>query len=128
MLKKIIDLVMLTLFLHSLAEPDKGGVIIINGGPKHCPVDTRNDVLHSLGCRTRGEVDVLKDNRKDVLLVVVCCVEFALAVVGVDVLVGNDSYDALTVLQALTNSAVPVTPSADVLRIQPYCQPTYVRL
>lgn len=116
-----------TLFLHSLAEPGKGGVIIIDRGPKHCPVDTRNNVLYSLGCCTQAEVDVLKDDRKDVFLVIVCCVELALAVVGVDVLVGNDSYDALTVLQPLTNGAVPVTPSADILRIQPYRQPIYTR-
>ena len=98
-------------------------MVVINRGTKHCPVDTRDDVLYSLSGRTRAEIHILKYDRKDVLSVVVCCVELTLAVVGVYVLVGDDSYDTLTVLQALTDGAVPVTPSAYVLRIQPYSQP-----
>ena len=73
-------------------------MIVINRGAKHCPVDTRDDVLYPLSCCTRAEIHILKYDWKDVLFVVVGCVELALTIVRVDILVGDHSYDAFTVL------------------------------
>ena len=101
-------------------------MVVVNGGTKHCPVDTRDDVLYSLCSRTQTEINILKHDWKDQLPVIVGSVQLALTVVRVDVFVCDDSYDSLTVLQPLPYGAVPITPRANVLCIQPYRQPTKV--
>lgn len=112
----------LTLLLHSLAEPCQRGVVVIDWWSKHCPVNARYNVFYSLSSQARAEINIFKDNWKDEFSVIVGRVELALAVVGVDVLVGDDSNDPFTVFKTMADGAVPVTSGDYVLGVQPNTQ------
>lgn len=93
-----------------MKESGHTDVVIISIWSAHGPVDAGDGELDSLGGLVLVEVHILEHEGEDEFPIAIGRVQFLDAVGGAQILVSDDRQDGLALIQALTNSTVPVTP------------------